>query len=54
VRKRINEKKPLPLNALKWSRDGRRIATGDSEGFISIMKVDADLAVPKNDDFDKI
>jgi len=58
-RKKINTgsakwQEALPLNALKWSRDGRRIATGDSEGFISIMKVDADLAVPKNEDFDKI
>jgi len=24
------------LSCLKWSRDGRRIAVGDSEGFISI------------------
>jgi dynein intermediate chain, cytosolic len=24
------------LGAIKWSRDGRRIAVGDSEGFVSI------------------
>lgn len=24
------------LSTLRWSRDGRRIAVGDSEGFVSI------------------
>ena len=54
VHKKVNEKKPLPLNVLKWSRDGRRIATGDSEGFISVMLIDNEFSVAKQDDFDKV
>jgi len=29
-----------PLNALRWSRDGRRIAIGDAMGQVSILAVD--------------
>ena len=35
------------LSALKWSRDGRRIAVGDSEGYVSIWACDKDLYLPK-------
>ena len=37
IRKKVNEKKALPLNCVKWSRDGRRLATGDVDGNISIF-----------------
>lgn len=40
------------LTALKWSRDGRRIAISDSEGFVSIWQADKDLYMPKQADFD--
>ena len=36
VHKQIQEK-PRPINCLRWSRDGRRIATGDALGYISIL-----------------
>jgi WD40 repeat protein len=39
---------------LKWSSDGRRIALGDSDGFVSIWNVDKDLFIPKQSDFDMI
>lgn len=42
------------LTALKWSRDGRRIAISDSEGFVSIWQADKDLYMPKQADFDQI
>ena len=35
------------LNVIKWSTDGRKIALGDSEGFVSIWNVDRDLCNPK-------
>ena len=42
------------LSCLRWSRDGRRIAVGDSEGFLSIWQADKELYLPKQDDFDYI
>jgi len=42
------------LTTLKWSRDGRRIAVGDSEGYVSIWQADKELYMPKQSDFDKI
>lgn len=35
------------LSTLRWSRDGRRIAVGDSEGFVSIWQADKELYLPK-------
>ena len=42
------------LSCLRWSKDGRKIAVGDSEGFVSIWTVDKELYLPKQDDFDFI
>jgi WD40 repeat protein len=42
------------LSCLQWSRDGRRIAVGDSEGFVSVWQADKDLYLPKISDFDLI
>ena len=42
------------LSCLKWSSDGRRLAIGDSDGFVSIWNVEKDLYVPKQSDFDMI
>ena len=53
VHKQVQEKS-RPINCLRWSRDGRRLATGDSQGYVSILQVDNDLCTPKPDDFDKI
>lgn len=39
---------------LKWSRDGRRIAIGDSNGFVTVWHTDKDLHMPQQADFDKI
>jgi dynein intermediate chain len=33
----------IPLNSIKWSHDGKKIAVGDAEGFLSIFNVDKDL-----------
>lgn len=35
------------LSCLRWSRDGRRIAIGDSEGYVSICQAEKDLYMPK-------
>lgn len=53
VRKQILEK-PRPINCLRWSKDGRRIAVGDSAGFITMLQVDQDLVQPSSEDFEKI
>lgn len=53
VRKQISEK-PRPINTLRWSKDGRRIAVGDSQGFVTMLQVDNDLCMPKDEDFDQI
>jgi len=51
ARKQVSEK---PINTLRWSKDGRRIAVGDSSGFITMLQVDQDLAQPQPEDFDKM
>ena len=48
------EEKSKPFNCLRWSKDGRRMAVGDSQGQVTVLAVDQELAVPKPDDFDKI
>mmetsp|Transcript_37121 Transcript_37121/g.48796 ORF Transcript_37121/g.48796 Transcript_37121/m.48796 type:complete len:133 (+) Transcript_37121:1536-1934(+) len=53
VRKQINENSS-PLNCLRWSKDGRRLAVGDSQGFITMLACDQELYQPKPDDFQKI
>ena len=53
VRKQIHEK-AKPFNCLRWSKDGRRIAVGDSAGHVTILGVDTELATPKPSDFDKM
>jgi dynein intermediate chain len=35
------------LSCLKWSRDGRRIAIGDSNGFVTIWQTDKELHMPQ-------
>lgn len=42
------------LSCLRWSKDGRKIAVGDSEGYVSIWTIDKELYLPKQDDFDFI
>lgn len=53
VRQQVAEK-PKPINTLRWSKDGRRIVTGDSAGNVTLHQVDNDLVVPKQEDFDKM
>lgn len=53
VRKGITERS-TPLNCLRWSNDGRRIAVGDSQGHVTILSCDQELYQPKQDDFDKV
>ena len=43
-----------PLNALRWSRDGRRIAIGDAMGQVSILSVDKEMSTAKSEDFDQV
>jgi dynein intermediate chain len=43
-----------PISCLKWSLDGRKIAIGDAEGFVSIWNVDKELYSPKLSDFEEI
>lgn len=50
-RKQVSNK---PINCLRWSKDGRRIAVGDAQGFVAMLQVDADLAAPEPEDFEKI
>lgn len=42
------------LNCLRWSMDGRKLATGDSEGFVSLWSVDKEISMQKNEDFNKL
>ena len=44
----------VPLNSLKWSRDGKKIAVGDSEGKLSIFSVDKDMYTPREDEVQKM
>jgi hypothetical protein len=53
VRKQILEK-PKPINCLKWSKDGRRIAVGDSAGSLTMLAVEQDLVTPEFEDFEKV
>jgi dynein intermediate chain len=46
--------KPKPLNCLRWNSDGRRLITGDSMGFVTLMQVHQDLATPHEEDFKSI
>merc|ERR1712107_937405 len=39
------------LNRCHWSVDGRRLATGDSDGAISIYTVDRTVVQPRNEDY---
>ena len=45
--------KRAALNCLKWSADGRKIAVGDSEGFVTLWALDKEIGLPKADDFAK-
>ena len=40
------------LSCLKWSLDGRKIAIGDQDGYVSIWNVDKELYMPQPADFD--
>ena len=42
------------MNCLRWSKDGRKIATGDSEGYVSLWGVDKEFAVQRNEDINKL
>ena len=53
VKKQINEN-GIPLNCLRWSKDGRRLAVGDSQGYITMLNCDQELYQPKPDDFQKV
>ena len=53
VRKQISESRN-PLNCLRWSKDGRRLAVGDSQGYVTVIACDKELYEPKPDDFQKI
>lgn len=39
IRRQIQDK-PRPLNCCRWSKDGRRLAVGDADGYISMLQVD--------------
>ncbi len=45
--------KRTALNCLKWNSDGRKIAVGDSEGFVNLWALDKEVGQPKNEDFVK-
>ncbi len=45
--------KRTALNCLKWNADGRKIAVGDSEGFVNLWALDKEVGQPKNEDFVK-
>lgn len=34
--------------------DGRKIATGDSEGYVSLWSVDKEISLQKSEDFNKL
>lgn len=54
VRGLPQEKDPKPLNCLKWNQDGRRMLVGDSSGYVTMLQVHQDLAVPQESDFDAV
>lgn len=41
----------LALNKCHWSIDGRKLATGDSEGTVSVYAADRSVAQPRSEDF---
>jgi len=41
----------LALNRVHWSKDGSRLATGDSEGTLSVYTVDRTIAQPRSEVF---
>jgi len=41
----------LALNKCYWSIDGRKLATGDSEGTVSVFAADRSIAQPRSEDF---
>jgi len=43
--------KRVALNKCSWSTDGRRLATGDSQGNLSVYSADRHIAQPRNEDF---
>lgn len=45
--------KRTALNCLKWNADGRKIAVGDSEGYVNLWSLDKEIGQPKNEDFVK-
>ena len=53
VRKQISERNS-PLNCLRWSKDGRRIAVGDSQGQVTMLACDQELYSARQEDFDQI
>ena len=42
------------LNCLRWSQDGRKVAVGDSEGFVSLWSVEKELSMQRSEDFIKL
>ena len=36
-----------PLNNIRWSLDGRKLVTGNSDGVVSLWSVDKELSIPK-------
>jgi len=42
------------LNCLRWSIDGKKIITGDSDGVLNLWAVDKELSQQKNEDFSKL
>ena len=53
VHKQISER-GSPLNCLRWSKDGRKLAVGDSQGYITLLACDQELYQPKPEDFQKV
>ncbi len=51
VHKRVANK---TLNVLRWSNDGRRMAVGDADGFLSLYSVDKEFYSQKGEDFAKM
>lgn len=39
------------LNCLRWNKDGRKIAVGDSEGYVNLWSLDKEVAQPRNEDY---
>ena len=46
VRKQVTDNSS-PLNCLRWSKDGRRMAVGDSQGYVTMLSCDQELAQGK-------